>query len=65
MPIFEYQCRGCGTCFERLVMSAGASVSCPTCESSEVVKQFSTFSTQTAAGFSGSLGPGCACAPSG
>jgi putative FmdB family regulatory protein len=65
MPIFEYQCQGCGDCFERLVLGGGVSVSCPACGSSELVKQFSTFSTQTSAGFSGSLGPGCGCAPSG
>lgn len=65
MPIFEYQCQGCGACFERLIMGERTSVSCPTCGSSDVVKQFSSFSTQTAAGLSGSLGAGCGCAPSG
>ncbi len=65
MPIFEYQCQRCGTCFERLIISRETAVNCPSCADSEVVKQFSTFSTNTAAGFSGSLGPGCGCAPSG
>ena len=65
MPIFEYQCQGCGGLFEQLVMSTGASVSCPTCGNRDVVKQFSVFSTQTPAGFSGSMGPGCGCAPTG
>ncbi|MFQ5532710.1 MAG: zinc ribbon domain-containing protein [Candidatus Methylomirabilales bacterium] len=65
MPIFEYLCGGCGTCFERFVMGREASVSCPSCGSPDVVKQFSAFSVQTAGGFSGSLGSGCGCAPSG
>lgn len=65
MPIFEYLCQGCGICFERLVMSREASVTCPTCGSPEVAKQFSSFSMQTAAGFSGSMGSGCGCEPSG
>ncbi|MFQ5657622.1 MAG: zinc ribbon domain-containing protein [Candidatus Methylomirabilales bacterium] len=65
MPIFEYACHGCGTCFEQLVMSRDVSVSCPSCGSREVVKLFSAFSVQTAGGFSGSMGSGCGCAPSG
>ncbi len=65
MPIFEFQCEGCGSYFEQLVLSREASVNCPTCGSPEVIKQFSSFSTQTASGFSGSLGPGCGCAPTG
>ncbi|MFQ5883223.1 MAG: zinc ribbon domain-containing protein [Candidatus Methylomirabilales bacterium] len=65
MPIFEFLCRGCGASFEQFLMRREASVSCPTCGSPEVVKQFSAFSMPTAAGSSGSLGSGCGCAPSG
>jgi len=65
MPIFEFLCQGCGTHFEQLMMSREASATCLTCRSADVVKQFSTFSTKTAAGFSGSMGAGCGCAPSG
>ena len=65
MPIFEYVCQGCGALFEQLVMSREAAVSCPTCQSPDVAKQFSGFSTKTASGFSGSMGPGCGCAPVG
>lgn len=65
MPIFEYVCQGCGSCFEKLVMNREASVSCPACRSADVVKQFSAFSTKTAVGFSGSMGAGCGCAPTG
>ncbi|MFQ5848780.1 MAG: zinc ribbon domain-containing protein [Candidatus Methylomirabilales bacterium] len=65
MPIFEYQCEACGTGFEQLVMGREASIRCPACESPQVVKQFSTFSTQTTEGFSGSVGSGPGCAPAG
>ena len=65
MPIFEYVCQGCGASFETLVVSREAAVSCPVCQSPDVAKQFSAFSTRTAAGFSGSMGAGCGCAPSG
>lgn len=65
MPIFEYVCGSCGAFFERLVMNREAPVSCPTCRSTDVAKQFSAFSMQTAAGFSGSMGGGCGCAPAG
>jgi putative FmdB family regulatory protein len=65
MPIFEYVCQDCGAGFEQLVMGPEAAVSCPTCQSPDVAKQFSAFSTRTAAGFSGSMGAGCGCAPSG
>ena len=65
MPIFEYVCQDCGALFEKLVMGREAAVSCPTCQSPDVAKQFSAFSTRTAAGFSGSMEAGCGCAPSG
>jgi len=65
MPIFEYVCQGCGAFFEKLVVSREAAVSCPTCQSPDVAKQFSGFSMKTTAGFSGSMGAGCGCAPSG
>ena len=65
MPIFEYVCHRCGAFFEKLVMSRNTAVSCPACESSDVAKQFSAFSMKTVAGFSGSMGAGCGCAPSG
>jgi putative FmdB family regulatory protein len=44
MPLFEYQCKTCGRRFEKLVFgSSSASITCPTCQSQEVQKQFSTF----------------------
>lgn len=50
MPIFEFVCQECGTPFEELVRSSYAvgEVSCPSCESSQVTKQISTFASQVA-----------------
>ena len=51
MPIFEYQCEGCETIFERLVLRPQAEqrTTCPQCGSQRTAKMFSTFS-MTAAG---------------
>jgi putative FmdB family regulatory protein len=43
MPIFEYQCRTCGTKFEKIVSSATAMATCKSCGSPEVEKLLSVF----------------------
>jgi putative FmdB family regulatory protein len=43
MPIFEYQCRECGTKFERIVNSSETEVVCKTCTSPQVDKLLSIF----------------------
>ncbi len=43
MPIFEYQCRDCGTKFEKIVASSDAMVTCKKCESREVQMLLSVF----------------------
>jgi putative FmdB family regulatory protein len=43
MPIFEYRCQGCGGDFEKLLFTPRASVPCPHCGSTDVVKRPSTF----------------------
>ncbi len=65
MPIFEYECGGCGTAFEMLVRSSEVQVACPMCGSGEVAKQFSSFAVATAEGMRSSVGKGCGCAPAG
>jgi putative FmdB family regulatory protein len=47
MPIYEYQCQGCNTKFEKLVrrMAEAADVDCPSCGQKHVSQQYSTFST--------------------
>jgi putative FmdB family regulatory protein len=44
MPIFEYQCGDCGSRFELLVR-ADTRIACPDCDSGNVVKRFSPFSS--------------------
>jgi putative FmdB family regulatory protein len=40
VPIYEFECAGCGERFEELV-SAGETAPCPRCGSSEVRRRFS------------------------
>ena len=54
MPIYEYECRNCGSHFEKLVPRAGTPIVCEACGSGKVVKQFSVFSAVAPAA------PGCA-----
>ncbi|HLE16141.1 MAG TPA: zinc ribbon domain-containing protein [Anaerolineales bacterium] len=54
MPIFEFVCTSCGESFEELMRSASAveEAICPSCGSSQVKKQISTFSARlSGAGF--------------
>ena len=48
MPIYEYQCKGCGRDFEALVRSS-TRVECPHCQSTTLEKKLSAFSTPTSA----------------
>jgi putative FmdB family regulatory protein len=36
MPIYEYQCQGCGQVFEYLVLSSSAAAKCPACDSPQL-----------------------------
>lgn len=67
MPIFEYQCKKCGTGFEAIVSNADTKVACESCGSKQVEKQLSTFSPAVAGASSpcadmgcGKAGTGCA-----
>jgi putative FmdB family regulatory protein len=42
MPLFEYDCRGCGHQFEYLTRD-GQSPSCPSCASHDLEKRLSVF----------------------
>jgi len=39
MPLYEYRCESCGKRFEELVMNSREKVSCPDCESDEVIRE--------------------------
>lgn len=46
MPLFEFVCKKCGNKFEKIVFSINnEEIKCPSCNSNEVEKQFSTFSS--------------------
>ena len=63
MPIFEYQCRDCGTRFEKILGSAAVnSVTCKQCASPHVDKLLSTFAVSgSLKTFSPEPGPCGAC----
>jgi putative FmdB family regulatory protein len=42
MPLFEYECRGCGQHFEYLTRD-GQAPACPSCAGSDLQKQLSAF----------------------
>ena len=48
MPIYEYQCEGCDTRFEALVMASGSEPDRCDCGSKAIEKVYSTFSAQSA-----------------
>jgi len=52
MPLYEYECRGCGHRFELLVFGKERPA-CPSCRSEDLEKAFSTFATGTSGGSAG------------
>ncbi len=47
MPIYEYKCSECDTCFEELVFSRDETPPCPHCGSTVVEKLMSACAVQT------------------
>ncbi len=47
MPLFEYECRGCGAHFEFLVRGSGDTPSCPACHGVDLQKLLSVFAAQS------------------
>ncbi len=43
MPLYEYECRECGSRFEQLVLTRHAEIVCQQCGSSKVAQLLSTF----------------------
>jgi len=62
MPIFEFQCRDCGSKFEKIVSSDSNQVTCKNCDSHKVAKLLSVFavSGSSAKHASSESGP-CGC----
>lgn len=49
MPLFEYECRGCGRHFEFLTRE-GQDPACPACDGHDLQKLLSVFAVNTAGG---------------
>jgi putative FmdB family regulatory protein len=47
MPLFEYECRGCGRHFEHLTRD-NQKAACPACQSEDLQKLLSVFAVNTA-----------------
>lgn len=62
MPLFEYECVGCGNRFEQLARNE-VKPACPACRSEDVTKQLSVFavSTRGAKDMSPAVGPCGSC----
>ena len=68
MPIYEFDCHGCGQDFDKLVRSVNtvSEVACPVCDSRDVKKKLSLFSSRISGGTRSSAASAAAgCAPSG
>jgi putative FmdB family regulatory protein len=62
MPIFEFECRDCGTKFEKIVASSASRVTCKKCESSKVTQMLSVFAVSGSSTKLAASEPGpCAC----
>lgn len=48
MPIYEYECRGCGQRFEQLIMHA-STPECPSCHGRDLERLVSLFGVDSAA----------------
>ena len=47
MPIYEYKCRGCGHCFEALVLPPSTTSTCPSCKSQDLEQLLSDFAVNS------------------
>ena len=68
MPIYEFDCQGCGESFDKLVRSISRvpEITCPSCDSDQVKKKLSLFSSQVSGGTRSSFASAPAnCAPGG
>ncbi len=47
MPIYEYECRGCGHRFEFLLLPSSAAPACPSCNSTDLERAVSMFAVSS------------------
>jgi len=60
MPLYEYECRGCGQRFEHLTRSDRPPV-CPGCSSQDLAKLFSVFAAQSSTPAKSTIAPCGSC----
>ena len=63
MPIYEYTCRRCAGDFEQILLSSRERVVCPHCQSKQVERKLSVFSSPTNRSASEASSGGCSCTP--
>ena len=58
MPIYEYRCEECGRTYEQIrrMSEADKDLKCPSCESTKVARQVSTFAAGACGSGSGGRG---------
>jgi putative FmdB family regulatory protein len=47
LPIYEYECRACGHCFEQLVRAGTTTPACPACQSEDLIRLLSGFAVSS------------------
>ncbi len=57
MPIYEYECRGCGSRFEKIVYGK-PEPRCPSCDGGDLNRLLSTFAVSSSSGTSKARTPG-------
>jgi len=62
MPIYEFQCKKCGSVFEQLVFASDKteSILCPSCGANDPCKLMSSFSCSSSGGDGGASTHSCA-----
>jgi putative FmdB family regulatory protein len=63
MPIYEYTCRTCAREFEQILFSNQEAVACPQCESKQVERKLSVFSSPGSRSSGEPPAGGCGCTP--
>ena len=48
MPLYEYECKSCGSQFEQLVFNRDTKIACKSCGGQKVMRLLSTFAVSTA-----------------
>ena len=51
MPIYEYECKKCGDCFEELIMNSSEKIACPECGSKRTSRLMSKFAIKSSGKF--------------